>query len=61
MPDDFRSHVVMGVIILVLALALIILIFIPRPLPQGSLVAPGGGGQILSSSQQTRGLLVIPH
>jgi preprotein translocase subunit SecG len=60
MPDDFRPHIVMGVIILVLALALIILIFIPRPFSPGIQVSPGSGSQIPSFSQQTGGLLVIP-
>jgi hypothetical protein len=47
MSEDFRSQVVMGIIILVLALVLLILPFIPKPLPP---LPPGN--QPISFSQQ---------
>ena len=47
MSEDFRSQVVMGIIILVLALALLILPFIPKPLPP---LPPGN--QPISFGQQ---------
>jgi len=49
MTEDFRPHVVMGIIILILALTIIALTFIPKPMP----ALPGGGnGQFQSGYVQ---------
>ncbi|HEY4385246.1 MAG TPA: hypothetical protein VGN34_12350 [Ktedonobacteraceae bacterium] len=63
MPENFRPHLVMGIIIFILALALIIVSFIPKPpiiiqMPQG-----GPSGLLAPSSLQAHasdGLLAIP-
>jgi hypothetical protein len=48
MSNDFRPHVVMGIIILLLALALIVVTFVPKPPVR--IQAPPGGGQFPPSS-----------
>lgn len=56
MPENFRPHVVMGIIILLLALALIILSFIPKRIQIQKL--PASSGLVPFSSQPAS---VVPN